>query len=54
MKEISLKALDEPLSLASILEMLLWELQLADRVDPSVGRGAAIPGWRYSLWPWLS
>ena len=50
MKEISLKALDEPLSLASILEMLLWELPLADWVDPSVGGGAAIPGWRHSLW----
>ena len=48
MKEISLKALDEPLSLASILEMLLWEFQLADWVDPSVG--VAIPGWRHSLW----
>ena len=50
MKEISLKALDESLSLASILEMLLWELQLADWVDPSVGRGAVIPSWCHSLW----
>ena len=50
MKEISLKALDESLSLASILEMFLWELPQTDWVDPSVGRGAAIPGWRHSLW----
>ena len=50
MKEISLNVLDEPLSLASILEMLLWELPLADWVDPSVGGGAVISGWRYGLW----
>ena len=50
MEEISLKALDKPLSLASILEMLLWELPLADWVDPSVGGGAAISSWCHSLW----
>ena len=44
MKEISLKALDESLSIASILEMFLCVLQLADWVDPSMGGGAAIPG----------
>ena len=44
MKEISLKALDDSLTVVSILEMLLWELQLADWVDPSIGRGAVIPG----------
>ena len=44
MKEISLKALDESLSLASILEMLLWELPLTDWVYPSVGGGVAISG----------
>ena len=44
MKEIFLKALNKPLILASILEMLLWELPLADWVDPSMGGGVAIPG----------
>ena len=34
MKEISLKALDESLSLASILEMLLWELHWQTGLTP--------------------
>ena len=44
MKEISLKALDESLSVSSILKVFLQMLQLVDWVDPSMGGGAAIPG----------
>ena len=49
MNEISLKALDESLNLASILEMFLWELPRIDWVDPSMGVGAAVSGWRHIL-----
>ena len=49
MKEISLKTLDKSLSLASILEMFLWELPRIDWVDPSMGVGLAVSGWHYSL-----
>ena len=49
MKEISLKALDESLSLASILEMFLWELPRTDWVDPSMGVGVAVSGWCHIL-----
>ena len=49
MKEISLKALDKSLNLASILEMFLWELPRTDWVDPSMGVGAAVSGWRHIL-----
>ena len=44
MKEISLKASDEFLSIASILEMFLWVFWLADWADPSGGVAAAVPG----------
>ena len=43
MKEISLKALDESLSISSILKVFLLMLQRADWVDPSMGEGVAIP-----------
>ena len=44
MKEISLKASDEFLSVASILELFLWVFWPADWAGPSGGVGAAIPG----------
>ena len=44
MKEISLKASDEFLSIASILEVFLWVSWLADWAGPSGGMGGAIPG----------
>ena len=53
-KVISLRALDESLNLASILEMFLWELPRTDWVDPSVGVGVAVSGWHHSLWLQLS
>ena len=49
MKEISLKALDESLNLASILEMFLREHSWTDWVDPPMGVGAAVSGWRHIL-----
>ena len=44
MKEISLKASDEFLSVASILEVFLWVFWLADWAGPSGGVGVVIPG----------
>ena len=44
MKEIFLKALDEFLNVASILEVFLWVFWPADWAGPSGGMGAVIPG----------